>query len=374
MKKAIFIAAWAASGICALLFGGRYLSQTFYIISAILSLSGIFSLCVYLTLRAGIETDSPSGVTGGQIMLTVAFRNKLSFPIPAVAVNFLETPGTDCIKQYALTLGSHEKKQMRAVVDLKSRGEHEVGVTLWRAWDFFGVFTARRNVNLRRTVTVLPRVISIRDNPPLPPLETDSNTASRSGDLSGARPYVGTDRIKDIHWKLSAKGDELYTKQFTGVKRPPVWVITDLSDVGGDVVLEDKLLESALSLIRFLLESTPVMCAAVNDNLGIMKLKSTREFDDYYQTLGLAEFKGSDFYGTLSGIGMDNPGIAWLVTTGSDIAGTVSNFLSHGWDVKWINVSLEPDITSHDSVRNTGALVQHIPLSDNVKCCAWMCD
>jgi hypothetical protein len=218
--------------------------------------------------------------------------------------------------------------------------------------------------------------LSLSDQAPLPPPEEDTNEASRSGELAGARPYAATDSMKNIHWKLSAKGDELYTKQFTGTKHPPVWVMSDLTVIDEDdsELIEDKLLETALSLTNFLLEATPVTCAVISEGMEITKLKSMPEFDEYYKATGLAEFGGADFGKTLGTLDMEERGIAWLVTTSADVLDSVTALLSYGWEVKWIHISQNPETEIYEKARDFGALVQHLSLSDGITNCAWMVD
>lgn len=368
---------WVSAAAVMVLIGGRVAYQVFYILSLILILGIVYMLSVYFLVTISVKTDALHGVTGGQIPMIISLKSMFILPVPAMVLTFAKNPQVGCIKEYAVTLYPYTQRHLRMKLDFKCRGVYKVGVSNWRAGDYFGIFSTGRRANAYCLVSVLPRVLTVSERPPLPQQEVDANIESISGELSGARPYTGTDSMRNIHWKLSAKSEELYTKQFSGTMRPPTWVIIDLSITVGEeaAVLEDKLLETALSLVNFLLDASPVMCAAVSDGeFSVTKLTHAGEFDEYYRTLGLVEFDGIDFCERLKDFDMEDSGSVWLVTSDDNILPTISGFVSYDWDVKWVNVTEYPDEQKHDRAREHGALVQHISLSDDVSVCAWMAD
>jgi len=374
--QVFFWVMWAGTAAVMVFLGSQIAYQLFYILTIILLAAIVFMLCVRFLVKVSVETEIPYGVTGGQIAMVISLVNKFIIPVPAVVISFIQNARVGCLKKYALTLYPRSERTLRTKLDLNCRGIYKVGVSDWRAGDYFNIFSTGRRVTAFKIIYVLPRILSMSDQSPLPPPEEDSNEASRTGELAGARPYVGTDSMKNIHWKLSAKGEGLYTKQFSGTKHPPVWVIFDLSvaESMDRELIEDKLLETALSLANYLLEATPVTCAAISGGIEITKLKSAAEFDEYYKTTGLVEFAGADFDKTLGTLDMEESGIAWLVTTSDDVLDSITALLSYGWEVKWIHVSNLPDTQKHDRARSYGSLVQHISLSDDVTNCAWMAE
>lgn len=378
MKRAqvIFWILWAGTAAVMVLLGGRITYQVFYILSLILMLGIVYMLRVYFLVGISVKTEARHGVTGGQIPMVVTLRSMFVLPVPAFVLSFARNPQVGCVKEYAVTLYPYAQRHLRMKLDFKCRGIYKVGVTGWRAGDYFGIFSTGRRAGTFCNVTVLPQVLPVADHLPIPLPETDANTESASGELSGARPYIGTDSMRNIHWKLSAKSEDLYTKQFSGTTRPPTWVIVDLSTINDDdaPLLEDKLLETALSLINYLLEASPVICAAVlGDGCAVTKLDGLHDFDEYYHMLGLAEFSGADFCAGLDKFDMEESGSVWLVTS-SSILPVISGFLSYEWDVKWVNVTKKPDLSAHEKAGEYGALVQHITLSGGVSDCAWMAD
>ena len=370
-----FWVTWAGTAALAAFLGGQTAWRLFYILTMILAAGVIFMLSVRFLVKISVNTETAYGVTGDRITMTVGMESGFILPLPAVVLSFMSNPRIGCVKKYALTLYPFKKRRLRTELELYCRGVFKVGVSGWRACDYFGVFPTGRRVAAYETIYVLPRILSVSDQPPLPPREEDSNEPSLSGELAGARPYTWTDSMKHIHWKLSVKGEGLYTRQFSGTVRPPVWVILDLTVIDGEdrELMEDKLLETALSLANYLLEATTVYCAAVSEGIAVTRLTSAQEFDDYYKTIGLTEFAGTDFGAALEAMDMEEKGIAWLVTTGVGVPDAVAALLSYGWEVKWINVTPRPDFRGHDAARSYGAAVQHIPPGRDVTDCAWMC-
>lgn len=75
-------------------------------------------------------------------------------------------------------------------------------------------------------------------------------------EVTDMREYRPGDRIKDIHWKLSAKKDELMVKERTGVAQSQVILLLDLS---GDAVAVTEIMRLAYGLSKaFLQEYVPV--------------------------------------------------------------------------------------------------------------------
>ena len=97
------------------------------------------------------------------------------------------------------------------------RGIYEVGTDGLEIDDLFGLFSACIEVAAKAEITVLPDLYS-----PLGGMFSKRSTESRADvpptlsdgeEYGGVREYQPGDSIKNVHWKLSTKSEELLTRQ-----------------------------------------------------------------------------------------------------------------------------------------------------------------
>lgn len=109
------------------------------------------------------------------------------------------------------------KSVYKTCIRFRYRGIYEVGTDGLEIDDLFGLFSARIEVAAKTEITVLPDLYS-----PLGEAFSDRNTESRADVLptlsdgeeyGGVREYQPGDSIKNVHWKLSTKSEELLTRQ-----------------------------------------------------------------------------------------------------------------------------------------------------------------
>jgi len=97
----------------------------------------------------------------------------------------------------------------------------------------FGIWQVRREARIRRSLIVWPKVVSLA-NPPLPGGErawTGSGGSGQPGDdgeRSGVRPFRAGDRMRNVHWAITARYGELFVSDRHATSRPLVLVKVDL--------------------------------------------------------------------------------------------------------------------------------------------------
>jgi uncharacterized protein (DUF58 family) len=376
MKQSAFALVWASMAAAALIVGGRAAYQLFYIASVIFALAVFYMLGVFFLVRIQSRAEDEFAVSGEKTAILTRIENNFLMPIPSVILNFTKNLSVDIPSVAATSVLSRRTKILKCDATFACRGRYRIGVSSWQADDYLGLFSVKRRVARLAEVAVLPRVVNVDEHPPLPPPELEDNSQNSYGtELSGARPYINSDGMRHIHWKLSAKGDDLYVRQFSGIRRPPTWVVTDMTEVwhAKKEAVEDKLLETSLSITRHLLGSFSVNTAAVTGEVETKTLKTMREFHDYYQNIGLEEFSGMDFGGKLVSTDFGGEGIIWLVTSTSDITGEIGELLMQGWIVKWLYVSFEDDSPEQlTEAERMGAQVLHVSLENTAADAAWM--
>lgn len=71
-------------------------------------------------------------------------------------------------------------------------------------------------------------------------LEDGQGPGMDSTEVSGIREYVPGDRIKDIHWKLSAKKDQVYVRERVSISQETLRLYLDLYKVDFDKEIREK--------------------------------------------------------------------------------------------------------------------------------------
>jgi len=142
------------------------------------------------------------------------------------------------------------------------RGEYRLGLECVVATDFTGLFQLRRKYGRQATIKALPRIIDFTTIPLTVSLvaEASSRFDIRDEDysvISDIRPYVPTDSIKRVHWKLTAKRNEWLVKIFQSNALHNIYIVLDnlrLPLEEQDMyALEDSIIETAIGLSRYCL-------------------------------------------------------------------------------------------------------------------------
>ena len=121
--------------------------------------------------------------------------------------------------------------------------------------DYLSIFRKEINVSLESSVPVLPKERNIGDFPPAVPKDgpdefTESeNIGNISSDVKEIREYRPGDRLQRIHWKLSAKLDDLFVKEMAHTSTLAIILVPELCK---DEIHDTA--ESLLSCIKIMYE------------------------------------------------------------------------------------------------------------------------
>ncbi|MCL2500844.1 MAG: DUF58 domain-containing protein [Defluviitaleaceae bacterium] len=144
----------------------------------------------------------------------------------------------------------------------KYRGMYKVGLDAVYAVDLMGLFRLRRGLDKKTDITILPRIVDISGFPLAMTLLTQAHSRFDIKDedyatISDIRPYIPTDSIKRVHWKLTAKRNEWLVKNFQSNALNKVTLILDSVQLplrcAERIVLEDRIIELSMGLARYCL-------------------------------------------------------------------------------------------------------------------------
>jgi uncharacterized protein (DUF58 family) len=186
-------------------------------------------------------------------------------------------------------------------IHAKYRGVYRVGLQAVYAGDMMGLFRLKRTVNKKSAVNVLPRIVDMAGFPLAMNLLTQAHSRFDIKDedyasISDIRPYIPTDSIKRVHWKLTAKRNEWLVKNFQSNALNKVTIILDTTRLPlrykEQITLEDRIVELAVGLARFCLrKGMPVDFSAGEGHT--LRCHSPSMFESVYQLGSGLTFTGS---------------------------------------------------------------------------------
>ncbi|HEV8053954.1 MAG TPA: DUF58 domain-containing protein [Candidatus Limnocylindrales bacterium] len=183
-------------------------------------------------LEAGYVLDRPHAQVGDTLRATYTVRNTSRIPKLWLEV-YNPTSLPVALPGRALALGSRSERSWVARVPLTRRGHFRVDPMVIRTGDPFGLFESYASVGSASTVIVYPPVESLPHwRLPSATLEgthaSPERTLQTTAMVSSIRPYVPGDAYNRIHWKSSARHQELQVKEFDLEQTADVWLFVDL--------------------------------------------------------------------------------------------------------------------------------------------------
>ena len=154
------------------------------------------------------------------------------------------------------------KTILYAPLSLKYAGMYTVELLKVRMYDKSGFFYFQKKVYSRAKVQVFPQIKHV-------PIKITESTRNFFGDsdvyddfrpghdkneIFDVREFVAGDKLQSIHWKLSAKNDELMVREDSQPKACPVALLLDFHEVGS-LLESDCYLSVAASLVFSLMDN-----------------------------------------------------------------------------------------------------------------------
>lgn len=162
-------------------------------------------------VRAADRTLPPDGFPGER--QTVRLSVDTTDPVAVVVRDTLPAGVTgDAVVETTTGRGPLEYE-----VQYEARGRHVFGPTRMTATDVFGLLRREFHLSIENEIVVYPDV-----RPLSPGVVTtlcrlhDAGQQRQRDEFDSLRAYVSGDPLRDVHWKASAKRDDLVVTEFTG--------------------------------------------------------------------------------------------------------------------------------------------------------------
>ena len=299
LNRARYFVVWVLVGGAAWLYGERMLYVSLAVLTALPILSYIIATIGIMSLK--LSQHLPETVIKEEYEdLIVNIINPIKLPFGSVRFVFY---GDDfaVVMQDSLiaNVGSFKPVTQAIPFQINYRGEYELGIKSVQIMDLTGLFKLTRHINFSENVVALPKIVDMTNFPITSNLLTQAQSRYDIRDedyatISDIRPYLPTDSIKRVHWKLTAKRNEWLVKNFQSNALHQVSIIVDSKRIDTNykeqIIMEDRVIEMSLGLADFCLKRGMPVEYCPGEGHKVMGHNSG-DFETIYQTAGRLRFE-----------------------------------------------------------------------------------
>ncbi|WP_010239405.1 DUF58 domain-containing protein [Clostridium arbusti] len=278
----------------ALLIGAHYFYGKEIVNSLLLVFLSMFLIALLSLLflkrhiTVHLNSEDKKFFTGENLKIYLYIHNKSLFIYSCVNFlsNFIDKKD---ISNKSFSLLPFKKLKMELNFELTTRGIYNFKNYLLEVQDMFLIFSKKLNFNNGLTIIIYPKDIEL----PLGIEKLIDSVINSSkdninfytpDDYSHIDKYILGDNFKNIHWKISAKTNTLYTKRFDALKKQDIQIYMDMNNCSllpdtFNNITDENLISFSLSIIKYLLQKNESICLNIeNSNSSIFQLQS---IDDY---------------------------------------------------------------------------------------------
>ncbi|MCL2014625.1 MAG: DUF58 domain-containing protein [Defluviitaleaceae bacterium] len=290
----------------AILYGDPLMFMTLYALIAMPVFSALFALITLYGLSITQKTEQDTVVKGEQNRYFITLHNKIKIGFGTLRCIFLE--GHFAVETTADRVRANVKPFMPPLrfpmsFTIKYRGTYQIGLSSLEIIDFLGLFNIRRKLSATFEVVAYPRITDL-ENMHLAIHMLSKAPANLSilqedyADFTDVRPYVPSDPVKKIHWKLTAKRGEWMVKNYQTSALNSMAIIVDSTKrkLPSEVVikLEDNIIESTVAVLLYCLRQQMPVDLLFGYNIR-EKGRHIGDFNNMYNTIASLHFEDENF-------------------------------------------------------------------------------
>lgn len=262
------------------------------VINTIVSI--IYILYVFFTIRI-YQIIPERRVTKKEfVSYNLKLSNESVIAYRAVTLHFLdrlsEIKQTQGLESISLEPG--QGIDVNTELFCKYSGTYFIGVDTIEIMDYFRIFRIRFHMPQKMKVTVKPRILK-PDNIAFITEEEECHNSGQKGKSeylidNEVRKYTSGDNKRLIHWKNSAKKQELMVRNLTAEEISQYVVIMDskieTADFDNRIMVCDKLRETMIALVYYIYCSGYDAFCVLGSNFE-KNIYSRRDFDEFYNKM-----------------------------------------------------------------------------------------
>ncbi len=237
--------------------------MTFIIVLLLPVLSITLALLSYRFIKINTSLSNTNIDRLSQFVVRIGINNKSPLILPSFKI-ICTLPDVEGKKTEKVVFFLVSPFARSGTFDYKcrfvNRGVYNISVDKIEYYDFLKLVKIKKRINQKLTLNILPRKIdvSLSVSSDMQNQENSNfvgtSTVVSGGDIIGVKEYVYGDNLKNVHWKLSVKTDDLILKTYAEDVFDKAYVIVDMSAYYDEFYLNksitDCVVEAALCAIR----------------------------------------------------------------------------------------------------------------------------
>jgi len=312
----------------------------------------LYMLTALAALKVFVKDSSIETVKNVPVDYNIKIINDAILPYPFIEADLI-MPNEDIVrcveKRVGLSLAPFGFYKIAEKPVFKYRGSYQIGVRKLYISDMFRMFRITLKIDVYTSVFVAPRrfTLEAKAGTSASDVNTDSTKniigVDRS-ELNEIRTYLTGDHMKNIHWKLSSKTQELMVKEFAMNSGKTIYIFVDMAanyDINDKTYSDDinefvadGVIETALAAaLRELQEGNGCTIIWYDERIEsgaqICKLQTANDLDRVFKMFATAELCRADKKVTrLAALATETQAVTMIFVTGmidqqviSDLAG-----------------------------------------------------
>ena len=269
-------------------------------------ISFLLFVCTRLLIKVETAPKSMFVHKLQEFSVCVKVRNRFILPVSPLRLtgNFHDSDGrVTGERQLIVSVMPFSTAEFLFTGNILYRGEYSLGLEAVDIYDLLRLFRFRIRLTPDCTAVVAPRQFSIEDDNVLSGDDFDSNRTTPSfmenTAFAAVRKYTEGDSLRHVHWKLSAKQDELVVKQMEQNLGSNTIIIADTTGIfeedEDNMRTVDAVIESALAFTRKIIADGRCAVNLFRDASGEAEVIAAETRGDYerlflsFSTLPISE-------------------------------------------------------------------------------------
>ncbi|SHK52902.1 Uncharacterized conserved protein, DUF58 family, contains vWF domain [Hathewaya proteolytica DSM 3090] len=276
--------------------GGLMVNTIFIITTTAFVLSFVNAIIQIKAVNIIVEFNDVDYFAGDTVGLRLTLKNKFSFLLTSLIIK------SDYFTCFFYCSPFKQNKFVRNIT-FDKKGVYPINDFNLIIRDVFGITTVKKNIEINKVINIYPRLVDIsHEFKCLVGYEKYENKKkitknimeNQQNDIKDFRVFVPGDSLRRVHWKLSAKRDQLFVKEYEQTNECNMNVFVDLTEVKKKeyIKYDDVLASKVVSIIYFLLKKGYNIRIFINDlEKTQISLKGKVEFKKV-----LTYFTGTNYY------------------------------------------------------------------------------
>lgn len=287
--------------------GERIFFMGFAITISLILYSVITSLWVLYDFNY-LQNLTPLVATkGSKAALRIELHNDKPFIFPYIKLYYQAPEDTisGTFKEWITYVFPFTNHRIEEEFTCGLRGQYSIGIVKVEVRDLFGFFTFSMNLteqyyHKQLSLTVRPRILLL-SNLPLSQLHLEGvlnkefSSSEEPASIADLRMYRFADPLKKIHWKVSAKLQEIYVKNYETNAQPQIFVLMETCPFSGDAMtrfmIEDQIVECTTAIAHYVLsKSLPLNLVIYQSTRQHLSGREPQDFERFFSFLSSIPF------------------------------------------------------------------------------------